>query len=177
MRNITGSMKAGGRLSAPPPGRLSFESLETKSQAERTNLKPGDSEINFNIRISIQSLEDIVKARCAGHLLVQEMAFSGSQVALVITAISELARNIVLYAKSGEIVLSKVTRGPQTAVLVTAFDRGPGIANLQNALAGGFSTSGGSGLGLCGLRHIVDEFKIKSQSGKGTQVTVRIESR
>jgi serine/threonine-protein kinase RsbT len=109
-------------------------------------------------------------------LLVQSLQFSGSRMALVITAISELARNMILYANCGEIALSQVEYDSRNAVVVTAEDSGPGIVDLQSVLSGGYSTSGGQGLGLSGLRHIVDKFQIKSQPGAGTQVVVTIAS-
>jgi serine/threonine-protein kinase RsbT len=123
-------------------------------------------------RINISSNEDIVEARRTGSLLVMNMGFSGSRVTLVTTVISELAWNILLYASTGEIVLSRLNGGAQ--LNVTALDQGPGIENLPMVLAGGYSTSGGLGLGLCGLRRIVDEFEIKTHPGKGTQVFVGI---
>jgi len=122
--------------------------------------------------INISSHEDIVEARRTGSLLVQKMGFSGSRITLVTTVISELARNILLYARAGEIVLSPLDGSAQ--LNVRASDRGPGIHNLPMVLSGGYSTSGGLGLGLSGLRRIVDEFDIKTQVGKGTQVFVSI---
>jgi len=123
-------------------------------------------------RIAISRDEDIVEARRTGSMLVQKMGFSGSRATLVTTVISELARNILLYARAGEIVLSRMNGGAQ--LNVTALDQGPGIENLPAVLAGGYSTSGGLGLGLRGLRRIADEFEIKTQPGKGTQVFVAI---
>lgn len=123
-------------------------------------------------RISIRSNEDIVTARRTGRMLVQKMGFSGSRITLVTTVLSELARNILLYGRGGEIVLSQLNGG--ALLNVTALDEGPGIENLPEALAGGYSTSGGLGLGLCGLQRIADEFAITTQPGKGTQVFVSI---
>ncbi|RPH95633.1 MAG: ATP-binding protein [Lysobacterales bacterium] len=123
-------------------------------------------------RIGIRSNEDIVKARRTGRMLVQKMGFSGSRITLVTTVLSELARNILLYGRGGEIVLSQLNGSAQ--LNVTALDQGPGIENLPQVLAGGYSTSGGLGLGLCGLQRIVDEFEIRTQLGKGTEVFVGI---
>jgi serine/threonine-protein kinase RsbT len=123
-------------------------------------------------RISIRSNEDIVEARRTGRMLVQKMGFSGSRITLVTTVLSELARNILLYGRGGEIVLSPLNGSAQ--LNVTALDQGPGIENLPEVLAGGYSTSGGLGLGLRGLQRIVDEFEIKTQPGKGTEVFVSI---
>ena len=123
-------------------------------------------------RIRIRSTEDIVEARRTGRMLVQKMGFSGSRITLVITVLSELARNILLYGRGGEIVLSQLNGSAQ--LNVTALDQGPGIENLPEVLAGGYSTSGGLGLGLCGLKRIVDNFEIKTQLGQGTEVFVSI---
>lgn len=123
-------------------------------------------------RISIRSNEDIVEARRTGRMLVQKMGFSGSRITLVTTVLSELARNILLYGRGGEIVLSQLNGSDQ--LNVTALDHGPGIENLPEVLAGGYSTSGGLGLGLSGLRRIADEFEIRTQPGKGTEVFVGI---
>jgi serine/threonine-protein kinase RsbT len=128
-------------------------------------------DIHIEARITIKAVEDIVEARQKGRALAQELGFSMTQSTLVATAISELARNIVLYAKTGEIVLSRVSTDQHVGLIITAADKGPGIANIQHALMSGYSSSGGLGLGLPGVRQMVDEFDIKSRPGEGTQVT------
>lgn len=128
-------------------------------------------EITVETRISIEGVEDIVEARQKGRSLAQELGFSMTQATLVATAISELARNIVLYAKSGEVVLAKISNDSHLGIVIIAEDKGPGIANVQHALMSGYSSSGGLGLGLPGVRQMVDEFEIRSQQGEGTQVT------
>jgi serine/threonine-protein kinase RsbT len=90
---------------------------------------------------------------------------------LIATAISELARNIVTYAKKGEIRL-KVINGSRRGIQVIAHDEGPGIADVEQALRDGFSTSGSLGMGLPGVRRLVDEFHIVSEQNHGTTVTV-----
>lgn len=121
-------------------------------------------------KVSIVSVEDIVEARQKGRSLAQELGFSMTQSTLVATTISELARNIVLYAKRGEIILSRLNNESDIGIKITAVDNGPGIANVQHALMNGYSSSGGLGLGLPGVRQMVDEFDIKSRPGEGTQV-------
>ncbi|MES2606333.1 MAG: ATP-binding protein [Pseudomonadota bacterium] len=136
--------------------------------------KPGaraSREIRIETKVLIKGVEDIVEARQKGRALAQELGFSMTQSTLVATAISELARNIVLYAKQGEIILAKVTNDTHRGIIITAADKGPGIANIQHALMSGYSSSGGLGLGLPGVRQMVDEFDIKSRPGEGTQVT------
>ena len=81
--------------------------------------------------------------------------------------------NIVLYAKQGEIVLRLCERGDRRGVMVRARDQGPGIPDIRRALQGGFSTSRSLGLGLPGVRRLMDEFEIESRVGYGTTVTAR----
>ncbi len=92
---------------------------------------------------------------------------------LISTAISELARNIVLYAKRGEILLGHMHDGEKRGISVVARDEGPGIPNVERALQDGYSTSGGLGLGLPGTRRLVDELEVVSEVGRGTTVTLK----
>jgi serine/threonine-protein kinase RsbT len=105
--------------------------------------------------------------------MAAELGFSSSDATLIATAISELARNIVSYARKGEIVLDKIQNASRKGILVIAIDNGPGISDVRQAMRDGFSTSGSLGLGLPGVRRLMDEFEIKSQSGRGTTVQVR----
>jgi len=93
--------------------------------------------------------------------------------ALVATAVSELARNIVAYAGRGEMVLRLIEDEAEQGVEVIAVDAGPGIVDLELALQNGYSTSGGLGLGLPGVRRLMDHFHIVSEPRKGTSVTIR----
>src|SRR3990167_1203911 len=91
--------------------------------------------------IGIASAEDIVTARQNGRSLVHGIGFSDNQATIVATAISELARNMLLYAKSGEITITDKIDGYRVGVVVEAVDGGPGIANIRNAMKSGYSTS------------------------------------
>ena len=122
--------------------------------------------------VPVASVNDIVTARLQGRVLAQRLGFSAGEATLVATAISELARNIVQYAGNGDIVLRTATNGTRRGIVVVARDRGPGIADLTLAVRSGYSTSGGLGLGLPGVRRIVDEFQIESNRQDGTTVTV-----
>lgn len=122
--------------------------------------------------VMIRSEADIVAARQHGRRIAGELGFSNGEQALIATAISELARNIVLYAREGEIELSEVTVGVRRGLVVVASDRGPGIADVELAMRDGFSTSGGLGMGLPGSRRLMDEFSIESALGRGTTVRV-----
>jgi len=102
-----------------------------------------------------------------------EAGFSTGDATLIATAISELARNIVSYARRGEITLKIVNASVRQGILIVASDNGPGIPDIRQAMRDGFSTSGSLGLGLPGVRRLMDEFEITSQPGKGTMVAVK----
>ena len=124
------------------------------------------------IQVPINSDQDIVAARQKGRLLAVALGFSSGDATLIATAISELARNIVTYAKCGEIRLTVINGSARQGIRLVAQDRGPGISDIQQALRDGFSTSGSLGLGLPGVRRLVDEFEIVSEKNQGTIVTV-----
>jgi serine/threonine-protein kinase RsbT len=125
------------------------------------------------IRVAINSDQDIVAARQRGRALAVELGFSAVDSTLIATAISELARNIVSYAGTGEITLKTIQNSTRQGILIVAADEGPGIHDLRQALRDGFSTSGSLGLGLPGVRRLMDEFEIASQPGRGTRVEVK----
>lgn len=125
------------------------------------------------IRVPIASDQDILAARQKGRSLAAGLSFSPGDATLIATAISELARNIVTYARSGEIRFKVLDGGTRRGIQVVAQDEGPGILDVQQALRDGFSTSGSLGLGLPGVKRLVDEFHIVSAENRGTTVTVR----
>lgn len=124
-------------------------------------------------RIAILSDSDVVRARQVGRTLAASIGFSQTDQALIATAISELARNIVTYARSGEVRVDALTNGGRRGMVVVARDDGPGIADVERAMEPGFSTSGGLGLGLPGVRRLMDDIKVESKRGRGTTVTAR----
>ena len=123
--------------------------------------------------IAIATDADIVRARQMGRELASHLAFTSSDLTVIASAISELARNIFSYAGRGEIHVSLVERNGRRGVMVVARDTGPGIVNIELALQDGFSTSGSLGLGLPGVRRLVDEFEIRTTIGTGTEIVVR----
>jgi serine/threonine-protein kinase RsbT len=125
------------------------------------------------VRVPVESDTDIVAARQKGRALATRLGFSSSDATIIATAISELARNIVLYAKRGEITLIAIDRGAQRGLIISAKDEGEGIVDIRQALQDGYSTSGRLGVGLPGVKRLMDEFDIASEVGKGTIVTVR----
>ena len=125
------------------------------------------------IRVSINSDQDIVTARQKGRALAIELGFSTGDATLIATSISELARNIVSYARKGEIILKEVQGSSRLGISIVASDRGPGIWDIRQAMKDGFSTSGSLGLGLPGVKRLMDQFEIDSEPGRGTVVTVK----
>jgi serine/threonine-protein kinase RsbT len=125
------------------------------------------------LRIPIASDPDIVKARGAARELASTRGFSPTDLTLLATAVSELCRNIVRFARTGEVVV-ELLEDPRPGVRVTARDRGPGIADLDEAMRDGISTYGGLGLGLPGVRRLMDEFAIASETDAGTTVTITL---
>ena len=124
------------------------------------------------VRIPIGSDADVVTARKRGRELAAEAGFSPTELTIIATAISEIARNIVMFAERGEITVSLVGESSREGVTVVARDSGPGIPNLERALEDGYSGYGGMGLGLPGSRRLMDEFEISSEVDKGTTVTM-----
>ena len=124
-------------------------------------------------RVPIASDADIVSARQRGRAMAAELGFVGGDLALIATAISEIARNIVVYAKQGEIVLRPLQKGGKGGILVIARDQGPGIPDVALAMQDGYSTGKSLGLGLPGAKRIMDDFDIVSAVGKGTTVTMK----
>ena len=101
------------------------------------------------------------------------MGFSSVDLTLIVTAISEIARNVASYAQQGEMVLRLLQEGSRKGILVMACDQGPGILDIDVAMQDGYSTSGSLGLGLPGAKRLMDDFEITSTVGKGTCVTMK----
>ncbi len=123
--------------------------------------------------IPVNSEIDIITARQKGREMAATLGFSSTELTLIATAISEVARNIVEYARDGEISLSIVQQGDKRGFVVIACDNGPGIPNVKLAMQDGYSTGHSLGLGLPGAKRLMDEFEIVSEVGKGTKVTMK----
>ena len=144
----------------------------TIEDATRSRIGPADT-IRVPQRVEIASAADIVTARERGRALAGSLGFSGSDLTVIATVISELARNIIEYATTGTIELEPVERNGRPGMGIQARDEGPGIEDIARALSAGSSTGSGLGLGLSGVRRMVDEFEVASHLGQGTTVTVR----
>jgi serine/threonine-protein kinase RsbT len=123
------------------------------------------------VRVAIGTDADIVAARQAARQLAARLGFSSTDLTILATAVSEVARNIVRFAGAGEIVVELI-EGSRRGVQVVARDAGPGIPDIGRALTDGYSTYDGLGLGLAGARRLMDEFAVASEPGRGTTVTM-----
>ena len=112
-------------------------------------------------------------ARRSARRFARDAGFGAADLTAIATAISEVARNITTYAGQGEITVSVIERDGQRGIEVTAADAGPGIADVDRALEDGFSTSRSMGLGLPGVRRLMDELVVHSTVGVGTTVVMR----
>ncbi len=124
------------------------------------------------VRVRIASSADIVTARQCGRALAERAGFSSSHLAVIATAIAEVATNIVDYAKEGEIVLRVVSAANRRGVHIIASDSGPGIADIDAAMRDGHCANSRLSIGLSGSRRLMDEFDIASELGRGTTVTM-----
>lgn len=124
------------------------------------------------LRVTISSDNDVVAVRREARALAADLNFTSTDVTLLATAISEIARNITTYAGAGEIVLSVVRREDRAGIRVEARDAGPGIRDVERAMEDGYSTGSGMGLGLPGARRLTDEFAIDSRPGEGTIIVM-----
>jgi serine/threonine-protein kinase RsbT len=122
---------------------------------------------------AIATEADIVAARRSGRRLAKSAGFATADLTTIATAISEVARNITSYAGQGEMTITVIEHADRRGIEVTAEDRGPGIADIDQALADGYSTGSGLGLGLPGARRLMDELTVDSIVGVGTTVVMR----
>lgn len=125
------------------------------------------------VKIPISHDSDIVTARQFGREMAARIGFSGSDLTVIATAISEIVRNMVEYAGCGELFLAPASQGGREGIVIVATDQGPGIPDINLAMMDGYSSGGSLGLGLPGSRRLMDEFEISSSPGAGTTVTMK----
>jgi serine/threonine-protein kinase RsbT len=125
------------------------------------------------VRVRIATDDDIVTARQEGRRLSAGLGFSSTDLTLIATAISEVARNIRVFAGEGQVQIKRLNEGGRDGILVVARDKGPGIRDVELAMQDGYSTRGSFGLGLPGARRLMDEFQIRSKPGRGVTVTMK----
>ena len=126
-------------------------------------------EIRWEIAVDL----DVVQARQSAREQAALAGFSAGDQTVIAAAVSEIARNILMYARRGTVTLRIDENADRRGLVVIARDDGPGIADVPRAMQDGFSTSGGLGVGLPGSRRLMDEFEVVSQPGRGTTVTMK----
>ncbi|SDR06419.1 serine/threonine-protein kinase RsbT [Virgibacillus subterraneus] len=120
--------------------------------------------------VTIQKEWDIVAARQLGRDIARKIGFGTVDQARIATAISELARNIYLYTDTGKICFEVIDNIDHKGMSIISVDSGPGIKDISQVMEDGYSTSGGLGAGLPGVKRLVDEFDIRSEDDKGTEI-------
>ena len=132
----------------------------------------GDEPSRRPIRVYLRHDSDVWAARREVRAFCERVLLNQRSTDALVTAVSELARNILVYAGQGEICVATAETQEGATVVVTATDDGPGIADLEAAMTDGYSSGGGLGLGLPSARRLVDKFSIISAPGAGTKVTL-----
>lgn len=127
--------------------------------------------MDYRSSVDIYTEWDIVAARQLGRNEAKKIGFGTVDQARITTGISELARNIYLYAGQGKIEIERLYKNGVFGILIIASDEGPGIADLRKVMSDGFTTSGGLGAGMPGVRRLMDEFNVVSELGVGTTIT------
>ena len=122
------------------------------------------------IRVAIRTDADVVTARQEARTMGAALGFTSTDLTLLATAISEIARNITTYAGEGEVALRVRREAGRAGIEVEATDDGPGIANVELAMQDGYTTGNGLGLGLPGTRRLVDDFELETTPGAGTRI-------
>ncbi|MCK1995497.1 anti-sigma regulatory factor [Peribacillus muralis] len=126
--------------------------------------------MEFQSCVKIINEWDIVAARQLGRNVAKELGFGTVDQARITTAISELARNIYLYAGQGSVSIEKLNEDGKSGLKIIAEDQGPGIEDIRRVMEDGYTTSGGLGAGLPGAKRLMDEFDIESIPGEGTTI-------
>jgi serine/threonine-protein kinase RsbT len=128
--------------------------------------------VQVHNKIGVKESPDVVVVRQEARKVAVELGFSLVNQTKLVTAVSELARNMVDWGGGGTVRIEILTDDSRKGVRLSFEDKGPGISNMELAMKEGYSSGGGLGLGLPGAKRLVDEFQIVSHPGKGTRVTI-----
>lgn len=123
--------------------------------------------------VIINNSEDVILSRQLARKIAGEFGFGLADQTRIATAVSELSRNICLYAGTGRVIIKTVSESAKKGIEIVAGDKGPGICDIELAMQDGYSTCKALGQGLPGTKRLMDEFEIKSEVGVGTTVTIR----
>jgi serine/threonine-protein kinase RsbT len=133
----------------------------------------GRDSVIERVEMSIDAEDDVVLVRRRARAIAEARGFGPFAVAAVTTATSELTRNAWKHGGGGEAILEIVERtSGELGIRMTFTDHGPGIADVERVLKGGYSTGRSLGIGLSGSRRLVDEFQLETEVGRGTAITV-----
>jgi len=124
-------------------------------------------------RVLIRDESDVVMARKWTRELARREGLPENSVEAIVTAVSEVTRNVLVHAAGGELLLSVMEDGTRRGIAAVVHDEGPGIKDVEQAMRDGFSTRGGLGLGLSSAQRLVSEFQLTSPNGNGTTVTLK----
>ena len=122
---------------------------------------------SVRVRVRIGTEADVALASEKGRILASRLEFSPTDTTVIVTAIAEVARNILQFAQRGDLLLHLIRQPNRQGLAIVARDRGPGIGDVEQAIRDG------KGLGLASIRRLMDEFRIRSEPGRGTTVTMR----
>jgi len=125
------------------------------------------------VRLSICEQVDVAMARKAVRQLAPQGGLSDRAAHELTTAVSEIAQNILIHARAGELIVRVIDEPGRRGLIVIGRDAGPGIGDADRAMQDGYSTGEGLGLGLPSARRLVDDFELVSDSGYGTTVTLK----
>lgn len=125
------------------------------------------------IRLRIAAEHDVARSLLEATKYAEALGFDEQSNRKIVTAVSEIVRNIIKYAGSGELLIRALEDGPRIGMEVEARDRGPGIVDLDEAMRDHYSSGGTLGLGLPGVKRMMDQLEIDTAPGKGTRVTIR----
>jgi len=153
--------------------QVSVERLDRAVASPAAPIAQPSTASSVRVRIPIATDADVAVAGEHGRRLASRLDFSPTDITVIAAAILEVARNVLAYGQRGDLMLHLIQRRGRLGVAVVARDKGPGIANVRQALRDGGSPSGGMGLGLASARRLMDEFRVRSEPGRGTTVTMR----
>jgi serine/threonine-protein kinase RsbT len=126
-----------------------------------------------SIWIGVNRESDIIQSIFQTERIAKAIGFDNNTAKMIVTAVSELARNIIKYANKGQIIVTPIEENNRVGIEIICQDTGPGIADIEAAMKDSYSSSGTLGLGLPGVKRMMDDFEIHSQLNKGTKVIIK----